>query len=107
MVRRLRERMDYYHNHPTTPITSTTTVHTTVPPTTTPIGGWVFYPPGTHDHRAKKRYSDIGAEFIGFEDGWAYEFVTKHRCLSLEECLNWCVEKRKKDGRDWNGVVFQ
>lgn len=56
---------------------------------------WVYYPPGTHDHRVKKVYAKLNVTFIGF--GMPdMEIYSSKNPVSFKNCLTYCSEKRSK-----------
>ena len=68
---------------------------------------WIYYPPGTTKHRAKKYYPQHNLKFIGYglnkrrdEDMLVYQ-------VTFETCLARCVENRAKKGDEWNGVQYR
>ena len=122
MFTRLSDKIDRYHQVSTTraPVTTTTTMPSsttpsyttdtsttgstsTTPFTTTPVP-WIFYPPGTHDHRVKR---DIeGASFVGFGLYGSYDTYVGTRVTSLAACVHYCVSVREHRSVQWNGVTY-
>merc|ERR1712168_171507 len=69
---------------------------------------WVYYPPGTHDHRAKDYYAEYDLTFIGYgENSGGSGHI--QGIGSFESCIKWCYDKKRSygcDGRACSGVVF-
>ena len=54
----------------------------------------VYYPPGTHDHQAKRDYKDIGLHFVGhgLSRGWMDKKVFRGTNQTLQDCIDRCQE---------------
>ena len=63
------------------------------------------YPPGTHDKKARRQYPEYRATFVGFDSAGKCQ----RRMLwarTIEQCINSCVNMRRRYGKAWNGVLF-
>ena len=65
----------------------------------------VYYPPDTRKHQARKTYADVGLEFVGFRTALCTHWTSK-KDVSWEECVDYCADKRKKEGKSWNGCNY-
>merc|ERR1711936_915145 len=66
---------------------------------------WVYWPKGTHDHRAKRRYADTGLEFVGFYGAGGDDNIYAN-LDTWEKCMRFGEDKRARSGEEWNGVVY-
>ena len=102
------KRIDHYHHHQVSttraPVTTTTGSTSTTPFTTTPVS-WIFYPPGTHDHRVKRNIE--GASFVGFGRFGSHDRDETTYVTSFVACVHYCVSVREHRSVQWNGVSYQ
>jgi len=86
--------------------TTTTFVPSTTGKSTTTSVRWVYYPPHTTEHRAKKFYPEYNLKFVGFGSAQSESFIDE-RHVSFEYCLQKCFNNRKENGDSWNDMQYR
>jgi len=104
-VYNLEKKMDMLHPFTTVKPTTTFVPSTARKSTTTPVQ-WVYYPPHTTEHRAKKFYPEYNLKFAGFGYGES-ELSIDEIGVSFEYCLQKCFDNRKDRGDSWNDLQYR
>ena len=65
---------------------------------------WIYYPPGTHDHKARRNYPEYNLSFVDYGDAEHEDDTTFEPNVPFEECTFKYVCNREK-GVEIYGMV--